>query len=63
MKQSNTSDLGMEVNYVCYAFALQVLAPLLSMAGEAVLLLLLFGVFTVAALSASVKPPTTASVG
>lgn len=42
MKQSNTSDLGMEVNYVCYAFALQVLAPLLSMAGEAVLLLLLF---------------------
>lgn len=43
MKQSNTSDLGMEVNYVCYAFALQVLAPLLSMAGEAVLLLLLFG--------------------
>lgn len=43
MKQSNSSDLGIEVNYVCYSFVLQLLAPLLTMAGEAALLLMVYG--------------------
>lgn len=41
VRETGASVLTHEVNYVCYSFALQVLAPLLKMMGEAIVLLLL----------------------
>ncbi len=41
IKSSNSSDLSHKVNLACYAFAQGVLAPMLSMAGEAALVLLI----------------------
>lgn len=47
VRETGVSALTHEVNYVCYAFVLQVLAPLLRMVGEGVVLLLLVGALTV----------------
>ena len=43
IRRSGVASLTYEVNYVCYSFVLQWLAPLLRMAGEAVVLVLLLG--------------------
>ena len=43
IRRSGAATLTYEVNYVCYSFVLQWLAPLLRMAGEAVVLVLLLG--------------------
>lgn len=47
VRETGVSALTHEVNYVCYAFVLQVLAPLLRMVGEGVVLLLLVGALAV----------------
>lgn len=47
VRETGVSALTHEVNYVCYSFVLQVLAPLLRMAGESVVLLLLAVALTV----------------
>lgn len=41
LKGKSSVQLGHEVNYVCYAFSLSVLAPLFRMAGEAVLVVMM----------------------
>lgn len=43
IRRLGASALTYEVNYVCYSFVLQWLAPLLRMAGEAMVLILLLG--------------------
>lgn len=43
IRRSGAATLTYEVNYVCYSFVLQWLAPLLRMAGEALVLVLLLG--------------------
>lgn len=47
IRKTGAATLTYEVNYVCYTFVLQVLAPLLRMVGEAVLLGLLLAVLFV----------------
>ncbi len=41
IKRQNSSGLSHEINYVCHTFVTKVLAPLLSMAGEAAFILIL----------------------
>ncbi len=41
MKGKSSVQLGHEVNFICYAFSLNVLAPLLNIGGEALLVLLM----------------------
>lgn len=53
VRERGPATLAHEVNYVCYAFVLNVLAPLLRMVGEALLLLLLLtGLFVYSPLAA-----------
>lgn len=47
LKGKSSVQLGHEVNYVCYAFSMSVLAPVFRMAGESVLVLLMVSALVV----------------